>query len=69
LIDKIAGITLTAPGSMPACAHPGDLVTTRQMPDARCKIEACVFQVSKQRAAIATEMVVEADELPLDQQS
>jgi len=35
----------------------------------RRKIEACVFQLPKQRAAVATEMVDEADEPPLDQQS
>ena len=62
LIDKIAGITLPALRSMPACAHPGGFVTRR-------KIEACVFQVRKQLAAIAAEMADAADEPPLDQQS
>lgn len=60
LIDKIAGITLPALRSMPACAHPGGFVTRR-------KVE--VFQVRKQLAAIAAEMADAADEPPPDQQS
>jgi hypothetical protein len=31
VIDKSAGITLTALSSMPACLHPGDLVTRRKI--------------------------------------
>ena len=60
LIDRIAGVTLTALSSLPArCAPCGDLATRRA-------IERVVFEVRTEIANICLEMADKHGEPPLD---
>ncbi len=62
LIDRIAGVMLTALSSLPArCAPRGDLVVRRN-------IERAVFELRTEIATICQQMADEANEPPLDEQ-
>jgi hypothetical protein len=62
LIDKIAGVTLTALSSLPArCAPRGDLAIRRS-------IERVVFEVRTEIANVCQQMADKAGEPPLNEQ-